>query len=82
MHARRDRSRFGLTGLRSLRDKHGPDSAVGHRVSNIEEMFDNLPPSPEDRIEYLTSDSEKARYETLMKSIGKQTADLARLLAA
>lgn len=78
----RDRSRFGLTGLRSLRDKYGPHSAIGHRVSNIEELFDNLPPGPEDRIEYLTPDSEKVRYEVLMKSIRKQTAELAQLLAA
>lgn len=76
------RSRFGLTGLRGLRDKYGPVSAIGHRVSNIEEMFDNLPPGPDDRIEYLTPDSEKVRYEVLMKSIRNQTADLARLLAA
>jgi hypothetical protein len=76
----RDRSRFGLTGLRGLRDKHGPHSAIGYRVSNIEEMFDNLPPGPDDRIGYLMPDSEKVRYETIMKSIRKQTAELAGLL--
>lgn len=77
------RSGFDLEEVASqltrIRNRVGALTPAGHRCSNLLEMFDELPPGPEDRIEYLTSDAEKARYDTLIRSIRKQTADLARL---
>lgn len=66
--------------LTRIRNRVGALTAAGHRCSNLLEMFDELPPGPEDRIDYLTSDAEKARYEALMKSIAKQTAELGALM--
>lgn len=79
------RSGFDLEEVSSqltrIRNRVGALSSAGHRCSNLLEMFDNLPPGPEDRIEYLTPDAAKVQHENLMKSIRKTTAELAQLSA-
>lgn len=77
------RSGFGLAGgLHQMRRKHGFNSAIGHRCSNLCEMFKSLPAGPEHRIEYLTQDGVRYQRNRLLENIQRQSIELAELLAA
>lgn len=66
--------------LNALRIKHGDDTPIGHRCSNLIEQFDNLPPGPDERIEYLTPDWMIKQRADLLKGIEKQLAGLSRFM--
>jgi hypothetical protein len=57
--------------LIALRTKHGAESPIGHRCSNIDEMVENFARA--------TDRDQKTR---LAANIQKQNAELAKLLAA
>ena len=65
--------------FRALRKRHGAGSAIGHRCSNVEEIMNNMPPDPEQSIEYLISDETRSRREHLMRGLKRQLAGLVRL---
>lgn len=67
--------------LDTLRRKHGASSAIGSRCSILMGQLDNLPPGPEDRIDYLTPDWVFNYRTSLLEHISKTKGDLARLLA-
>lgn len=68
--------------LTRLRNTHGAESTIGRLCSKLMEQLDNLPPGPEDRIEYLTSDATKAQRANLLKSIEFSERDLYRAMQA
>jgi hypothetical protein len=70
------------TVLKKLRDKHGFDSQIGRRCSNILEIMDGMPRPPEDWIDYLMPDWVPEKRRQNLGSIARQTADLHRLLAS
>lgn len=70
------------TVLKRLRTKHGFDSQIGRRCSNILEIMDGMPRPPEEWIDYLMPDWVPVKYAANVDSIARQTADLHRLLAA
>lgn len=68
--------------LMALREAHGSQSTIGLLCSKLMEQLDNLPPGPEDRIEYLTPDWVKDQRLHLLKGIEVSKRDLGYLLAA
>lgn len=53
--------------LIALREKHGADTAIGHRCSNLIEQLENLHGTPSDQRKHLE------------KSINQSVAELAKL---
>ena len=66
--------------LTALRNIHGSQSEIGLLCSKLMEQLDNLPPGPEDRIEYLTPDWVKDQRAHLLKSIEFSKRDLQRAM--
>jgi hypothetical protein len=66
-----------FSDLTALRLRHGAKTVKGLRCSNIMEGLDNLPPGPEGRIEYLTSDATIEQRRHLLAYIKNQMVDLA-----
>jgi hypothetical protein len=70
------------TVLKKLRSKHGYNSQIGRRCSNIMELMDQCPRPPSEWIDYLMPDHVPAHYEATRQRIELQTTDLHKLLAA
>ncbi len=60
--------------------QRGSDSPIGSRASNLSQQIQNLPPGPDERIEYLTSDSTKQQREALLSFIATTQAEIAQIM--
>mgnify|MGYP001611535160 CR=1 FL=1 len=80
--SREQRAAVANRYLTRLRNIHGATSTIGRLCSKIMEQLDNLPPGPEDRIEYLTPDWIKDQRASLLKGIEFSERDLQRALHA
>lgn len=57
-----------------------PEEQGGQIAYNILEILENMPPGPEERIEYLTPDWVKVQRANLLASLARQIAGLERAL--
>lgn len=71
-----------VTVLKKLRTKHGYNSPIGRRCSNILELMDQCPRPPSEWIDYLMPDHIPTHYEATRQRLEIQTADLHLLLAS
>lgn len=78
--SREQRLEIANSHFTRLRNIHDASSTIGRLCSKIMEQLDNLPPGPEDRIEYLTPDWVKDQRANLLKGIEFSERDLQRAM--